>query len=255
MTLLIQDWIVAYSLILARVTAFVITFPLLGTRSVPLIARNALILTLSLFWMSQWQTLPAEELRSIGSHWFLFGMMVGKEVIVGLILGFGFGLVLMPFRVAGEYIGQEMGLTIARITDPTNGQNGTAIGQAFEGLGIMTLFQMDMHHVFLAAFHASFIRRPVGGVMEQISPDSYLRAVVWAQKSGLALAAPVGCWLFLMLVMLALMSRAAPQLNIMSVGFILRLSAGLISILLLLPNMGPAMHGVLHEFSKLIYAL
>lgn len=254
MSFLIQDWVVAFSLILARVTAFVVTFPFLGSRAVPLIVRNALILTLSLFWMDQWQTLPAEELRRIGGHWFLYGLMIGKEVIIGAILGYGFSLVTVPFRVAGEYIGQEMGLTIARITDPTRGQGGTAVGQIFESVGIVLFFQLNFHQVFLTAFHASFIRRPVGGAMEPVSPDKYIRAVAWAQESGLAMIAPVGCWLFLTMVILALMTRAAPQLNIMSVGFILRLITGQLAVFLLLPDIGPAMTKLMHEFGQMIYA-
>lgn len=252
---LIQDWVVAYSLILARTAAFVMMFPLFGTRSVPLIVRNALVIALSLYWMSQWETLPTQTLREIGSHWFLYGLMIAKEVIVGLVLGYGFSLILIPFRVAGEYIGQEMGLTIARITDPASGQTGTAVGQAFEGAGIMLLFQFNFHHVFIAAFHGSFARRPVGGVMEAVSPEGYIRALSWAQESGLALAAPVGCWLFFTMIMLAIMSKAAPQLNIMSVGFILRILAGLVSLVILFPEMGPAMQAIMYHFGQLMHAL
>lgn len=255
MTPLLQDFVVSFSLIAARTTAFVMTFPFFGGQAAPQSAKAGLTLALTIFWMSMLQTLPAEELREIGSHWLLYALMLGKEVVVGLVLGYAFSLFLVPFRIAGEYVGQEMGLTIASLTDPTRPQTGTVVGQFFETIGMLLFFIMDLHQVFIGAFHASFVRRPVGAGLGNIAVMDYVQLVAVTEESGLEMVTPISCWLFFVSVTLALMARAAPQLNIMNVGSILKLITGLVGTLILLPELAPNMMRNLQRFSELIYAL
>jgi flagellar biosynthesis protein FliR len=252
---MIEAWVISLTLILARTSMFVMTFPYFGSQNVPVMIRTGLVLSLTIFQFFQWGTLPARELYSLGDHWFTYGFMIGKEVVVGGILGFGFGLFLVPFRVAGEFIGQEMGLTIASITDPTRNDRGTVIGQVFENIGVMLFFLLDFHHVFLGAFYASFVNRPVGGALGEVSVEKYIRAVTLTQEWGFVLATPVACCLFFVSLILALMARAAPQLNIMNVGFVLRIGAGLCAVFIMMPEFAPGMRQMLNQFAHLIYAL
>lgn len=248
----LQDLAVSLSLIMARVIPFVMTFPYFGGAAVPRFVKAGLILTLSLFWMSQLQTLPAQELRFIGTHWICFFAMIIKEIAIGLILGNAFALFLVPFRIAGEFVGQEMGLTIATINDPTQHSTGTAVGQMFDTLGMLIFFGLDFHHVFISAFHASFARRPVGAGIGELHVEEYIQAMTWAEEWGIALVAPIGCWLFITSVILALMARAAPQLNIMNVGFVLRLLTGFGATIILLPEIAPNMAQIMQRFAQLL---
>ena len=248
----LQDMAVSYALITARVIAFVMTFPYFGGSAVPRLVKAGVILSLSVFWFSQLQTLPAQELRFIGTHWLCFAAMLVKEIAIGLILGNAFALFLIPFRIAGEFVGQEMGLTIATITDPTQPHTGTAVGQIFDTLGMMIFFGLDFHHVFLSAFHASFSRRPVGAGIGELHVSEYIQAMTWAEEWGFALVAPIACWLFLTSVILALMARAAPQLNIMNVGFALRIITGFGAIIVLLPEIAPNISQIMQRLAQLL---
>lgn len=253
MDALLETWFVTFALILVRVSAFVATIPYLGGRFVPRLVKVGLALALSGFWFISAGASAANEAVALNhSPWLVLAMAVGREAIVGAVLGFAFGLFLVPFRIAGEYISQEMGLTLGSITDPTRPQVTTVMGEVFELFGVLLFFTQNVHHVFLAALHSSFARQPIGGSILPVPVAMQLSAMSSATEWGLLLAAPVGCCLFVTTMILALMARAAPQLNLMSIGFALRVLVGLLATLILWPDLAPRMSGVLDRYSAML---
>jgi flagellar biosynthetic protein FliR len=250
---LLETWLMTFGLILARVSAFIATIPYLGGRFVPRMVKAGTALALSCFWFTQSGATSIEVVvRMDQQPWMAFAMAVAREVIVGCALGYIFGLFLVPFRVAGEYIAQEMGLTMGSITDPTRPQTTTVFGEFFEVFGVLLFFVHDVHHLFLAALHSSFARQPIGGSILAIPVATQLSALASATEWGLMLAAPVACCLFITSLILGLMARAAPQLNLMSFGYALRLLVGLVATYVLWPGLAPRMSIVLQRFSGLL---
>ena len=93
----------------------------------------------------------------------------------------------------------------------------------------------DAHHVVLAVLHASFAVLPLGGTtVPQAGP--MVNGLAAAYEMGLLLAGPLALCLFLLAVTLAVMARAAPQLNIYSVGFTLQVMVVLLGGLFLMPE-------------------
>ena len=184
--------------------------------------------------------------------WLAFVMAVAREVLIGSALGYVFGLFMVPFRIAGEYIAQEMGLTLGTITDPTRPQTTTVVGEFFELFGVLLFFTQNVHHLFLAALHDSFSRQPIGGSFLAIPVASQLAAMSSATEWGLTLAAPVACCLFITSLVLALMARSAPQLNLMSFGYALRILVGLVATCVLWPDLATRMISVLERFTNIL---
>jgi flagellar biosynthetic protein FliR len=242
-----------FGLILTRVSAFVATIPYMGGRFVPGLVKAGTALALACFWFADSGATSLQIVMPMNNQpWVAFGLAVGREAVIGCALGYVFGLFLVPFRVAGEYVSQEMGLTMGSITDPSRPQPSTVMGEVFEVLGVVLFFATNVHHVFLAALHGSFSSQPIGGQILQVPVALQMKAMSSATEWGLMLVAPVACCLFITSLVLGVMSRVAPQLNLMSIGFALRIAVGLVASWILWPDVAPQMSIVLQRFSSLL---
>lgn len=249
----IETWFITLALILARVSAFLAMTPVFGGRGVPRLIKVSLALVLSMFWFTTSGAAHAQTILTLNeSPWLGLVLAVAREALIGGVLGYVFGLFLVPFRVAGEYIAQEMGLTLGSITDPSRSQPSTVIGEFFELTGTLLFLSQNVHHGFLALLHRTFATQPLGGSFLPVPIGRQLQALSSVTEWGLLLAAPMGCCLFLTSLLLALLTRAAPQLNLMSAGFALRVLAGLVALLVLWPEMIPSMLVVLHRSSAIV---
>jgi flagellar biosynthetic protein FliR len=251
----IESWVVSFSLIVARVGTFVAILPLFGSRQAPGLVKVGLALGLASLWFGALGTAPAVEFPhgSATTLWLAYPIALGREAIIGAVLGYGFSLFLLPARIAGEFIGQEMGLALASLTDPSAESSATLLGQLFEIIGALVFFGLDGHHVWLAALHATFARWPIGSSISPLPVAPLVSGLTQAHEWGLLVAAPLAACLFVTSVLLALMARAAPQLNLLSVGFTLRLGVGLVAAVVFLPDLVAALGGVFGRLSELVY--
>ncbi len=231
---MITTWVVSFSLILARVGTFVTVLPLFGTNSVPRMVRVGLAVALTLFWFD-FSKAPGDEFlsRAESVPWLAFGVALAREAILGALLGYMLGLLLAPARIAGEFIGQEMGLAFGNLIDPTSAQPSGPVTQIFEMIGILVFFGLDGHQLFLIALHATFGRWPLGGSLTALPVAQLVTGAATAEEWGILLAAPLAFCLFLTTAVLALMARAAP---------------GLVACIILLPDI---LRGMAHIFGRM----
>jgi flagellar biosynthetic protein FliR len=224
-------------LLLARLGAFVGVMPLFGART-PRTVRVGFVMALAGFYLS---TVPpkmsaeaagaAAEIESVR-----YALALVREGLIGAAMGFAFGLFLIPARVAGEFVTTQVGLNVAQQQGPTGNDAAGALTTIFETTAALVFLVADGHHVVLAALHGSFATFPLGGTnVPEAGPA--ITGLAAAYEMGLSLAAPLGACLFLLAVTLAITARAAPQLNIYSVGFSLQVLVVLFGGLFLLPEM------------------
>ena len=224
MEAVVQHQLALFLLLIARISAFVASLPYFGARSFPNVAKAGLVLALGAFWFLDPTVQASAPTLRMEDRAFL--LLVMREMGLGLSMGMMFSLFIIPFRIAGEFIGQEMGLTLATLTDPTQNQRGSVFGQNIELVGVFLFFSLGIYHFFFRVFAHVLSAQPIGRFELNIPVARYIEAVQESQEYGLALAAPVVCCLIITTLILALMARAAPQLNIMSIGFVLRLGVG-----------------------------
>ena len=240
-----------FALVLGRVGTGVAVMPLFGGRNSPRMVRAGV--ALAVFWFTVFDHPPdAAVLTRMRESWVAAGLAVAREMALGAMLGFAFNLFLVPARVAGEFLTQEMGLALAATFGPTNDRAAGPITLIFESLSGLLFLGLDLHHVFLATLHSTFVRYPLGGVPEAMPTAHLLDAAVAAQELGILIAGPLAVVLFLVLVSLALMARAAPQLNVYAVGFGLQAVAGMGGALLLLPEVLAGMERAFSRVSEYI---
>lgn len=236
---LIPVWILSFFLILFRVAAAIFTFPALGTRGTPRQVKIGLSVALAAFWFGQYGFSPSMDVVRLAEDPTLlrFALAVAGEILLGSFLGFAFGLLLLPFRIAGSYIGQELGLTLGNVTDPNTFSSTNAVGQLFEVLALMLFFSVDLHHVLFGIIHSSFAKSPIGQGLFQLPAAILAPTVALAHEQGLRLIAPMAIITFGTVVLLTIITKSSPQLNLFSVGINIRLAVGLLAILFFLPDL------------------
>jgi flagellar biosynthetic protein FliR len=236
----------AFSLYLARTSALVIGSPLLGSGTGFAGWRVGLIVSVSFLLYSTGGAPLAHSPEPVE-----YACLVLRELLVGLFLAFALQTVLVSLRLAGEMIGQEMGFNLASQVDPTTGVNTPVITQIYEIFFFLGFLAVNGHHVLLKALEHSFARAPIGALA--ITGD-----IAWGAQAlftqtfgaGVAFAAPVLVLLFMASLLVSLLARMVPQLNVMDVGFSARIVVGLIALFVFAPFLAPALEGLYDQFAR-----
>ncbi len=94
----------------------------------------------------------------------------------------------------------------------------------------------NVHHLVIGTLYSSFARLPVGEPLQMFQMSTFSQGLANAERWGLELAAPIGIILFLTTVLLTIMIRTSPQLNLFSVGIVLRIGIGLVASFVFFPD-------------------
>lgn len=236
---MIQTGVLFFALVLGRVGTFVAVMPLFSGRGTPRLVRVGLSLVLSLFWLTA--LVPPPELAKLRADvdvsWLLFGLALGREMLLGAMAGLLFSLFFVPVHVAGEFITQQIGLAQSVVLGPTSDSSAAPLTLILEALAGFVFLELNGHHVVLAVLHATFAKYPLGGTYLPVPTGELVAAVEVAEAYGVLLAGPLALAMFLVTMVLAILARVAPQLNIYSVGFTLQAFVGLLGAFLLAPDL------------------
>lgn len=216
-------WISALLLPLFRVLGLMTTAPVLSNRAFPVRVRVAFAAAIALCVAPSVELPPGFDLAAPSGL-----MMVVRETLIGLVIGFIARLAFAAFELAGELIGLQMGLSFAGFFDPAAGQ-GNAIGRMMGTFSLMSFVALDGPLVLVFAVVRSLETFPIDPSIAlplgRLSP-AQLGAELFA--TGLAIALPFMAMLLFLNVVLGVMSRVAPQLNLFGVGFPISIGAGLL---------------------------
>ena len=233
----------AFGLYLVRTSALILAAPLLGSGTGFSSYKIALIIGVAVaVFLSTGEPL-AQEAGSIE-----LAMMCMHELMIGLFLAFVLQSVLMVVRVAGELIGTEMAFNMASIVDPSTGVQSPLVTQVYEIFFFLSLLAVNGHHWLLRALGSSFERAPIGGIGigEGLVP-MMLNLFTRMFSAGITLAAPVLVLLLMVSVLIGFLARVVPQINVLEVGFNIRVAVGLVAIFVFSPFLAPAMNTLFEQ--------
>ena len=234
--------------VVARVGAFVAVLPILDGAKAPRSVKTGLVLALTVFFILQdGVASPALLAQAANLSSIECVLILVREAILGAFLGYALGLVLLPVKFAGHYLGQEMGLAMGQLLGPTSTNPSTVVSMLFEMLATLLLLGLNGHHLFLATLRGTFTRYPIGSAFTTPPVDDLVTGLANSHEWGMGLAAPLGGALFITTIVLAVLSRSVPQMNLFSVGFSLRVAVGLGGAYLLLPDL---IRGIVHVFGR-----
>ena len=216
-----------------RALALLGSLPVFSQRAVPMRVKIGLAAFIAI---AAQPSLPAFAVVALDSP--AAAMVVAQQVLVGVLLGFAVRVVFAAVELGGELIGLQMGLNFAGFFDPATASQGTASSRFFGTMVAFLFVIVNGHLAVIAALVRSFEVFSVGAepfaFLRQLQPQAW-GAEIFAL--GLWIALPlVGMLLFVNLV-LGVISRVAPQINIFAIGFPVTLGVGLVGMLLTLPLM------------------
>jgi len=149
-------------------------------------------------------------------------LMVIREVAIGLYIGFLVSIVFSAFQLSGQYFAVQIGFGISEVLDPIGQVSVPLIGQLKNLIGLLVFLALDGHHFLLEAIYRSYELAPVISVDKAVSGQ--LLKYLMHSFSGmfviaLKIALPVLGTIFLISVSMGVLAKAAPQMNIMMLGF------------------------------------
>lgn len=219
----IGGWVGSFLLPLFRIAALLMTMPIIGTQLVPTRVRLYLALAIAMVLVPTLPPMPQVDAINLGNI-----LLVGEQILVGALLGFVLQLFFHAFVVAGQIISMQMGLGFASMVDPTNGVSVPVLGQFYLMLVTLLFLSMNGHLVVFEILAESFVTMPVGGGLLTSHYWELAGKLGWVMGAGLLLALPAITALLVVNLAFGVMTRAAPQLNIFSIGFPLTLALGLV---------------------------
>ncbi|MCF7762472.1 MAG: flagellar biosynthetic protein FliR [Verrucomicrobia bacterium] len=212
-------------LVFVRTAAFLYFFPLFSGGNVPARLRISLAGMFSILIASSVQN-PV-DLASFQVVQVVF--LIFQEVSIGLYLSMSTRLIFYGIQLAGHFMSTEMGLQTSTLITPADSIPVAIPAAVLNMLAIMLFLSLDIHHMLILTFQRTYDVLPIGGAVlsNPLFDDMTLRAGRLFLL-GVQIAAPLIAISFLLNVVLMMLGRAVPQMNIFFESFTIRLMSGLI---------------------------
>src|SRR5690554_531418 len=229
----ILTWLAQHYWPLVRVAGMFSTMALLSGRSIP--ARIKLIIAVAIT-LGIAPVLPPVEYKFETVS--LLGMMItAQQVLIGMILGIVSTMVVNTFAVAGQILGMQIGLGFAAMVDPSSGQQVPVVAQFYLMLASLIFLALDGHLMMVRVVVMSFDAIPIGPRGPDADAMFYIATWGgWMFSAGMTFALSAVVSILVMNLAFGVMTRAAPQLNIFSIGFPIKLVSGLLVLWLTIGN-------------------
>ena len=234
----------------ARAAGFVVLSPPFNARSIPAPVKGALALALALALSGQ----IAPDLPDPTAGFLVVAALT--EVVIGAALGFVVQLLFTAVQMAGDILDVTGGFSLQPAYDPMAMTMNSSVGRLHYLLATTLLFSSGGHLLVVRGFATSYQGLPVGGSV----PTEQLAQVLVTAFSMMFLAAvqiagPMVAVLLLADVALALLSRAAPALNIFAIGFPVKIMMTLALLGLTFPLLPPALDSLLEHATRAMVSL
>jgi flagellar biosynthetic protein FliR len=222
-----------FALVLSRIAGFVVVSPFPGAN----VGRTQRVgLVFGLAWVATLYAPAAAAPREIALP-LLFAAV--QELACGLVIGLAFRFLFMAAEVAGQLLSQAVGLSSATTLNPTLGAQDMILSRVVTLLALLLALGAGIHRVALGYLLASLRALPVGTPMSLSGTSMvFVDLSITSFAVGVQLAMPVIGVMFVVHLGLAMIARAAPALQIFSVGLSVLLATGSLVLLASLHDVG-----------------
>ncbi|MHC4555823.1 MAG: flagellar biosynthetic protein FliR [Planctomycetota bacterium] len=231
MALMIEK-LLGFVMVLTRISAFFLVLPVFGWKSIPVRIKVAITVLLAIFF-STIVPLPIDAGQVSTAEAVL---LIVNEATYGLALGLIVTFVFAAVKFSGRFIERQMGLAMAQILDPLTGERAQPLGSLLEMIFVILFLSANGHHLFLLIISRSYEAFPAGSMPTiSVLADGVIKAGSTMLMAGLKLAAPMLAAFLLLMVVLAVLARMVPEMNILFISLPLRVGLGLLMVAIFLP--------------------
>lgn len=243
-------WLAAFFWPFFRILALMASAPLFGANGIPARVKVSLAFLITILIAPMLPSMPDVEPASPA------GLLI---MVQQLMIGYGMGLAVRiafdAVEMAGHIIGLQMGLGFATFFDPQNSSQIPILGQFMGVMAMLMFLALNGHLMVISALVDSFNILPVGLSQAATSWKTLALAGSNIFTWGILLSLPVLAALMMTNVALAVLTRAAPQLNIFVVGFPITLGIGFIVLAFTLPYFQPVFSNMLENSIRVMLNL
>jgi len=241
--------IITFVLILGRVGAAFALAPAIAGKNVPLRAKAILAVFVSLMLVSVVTPSTGLSAAPIG----LVTLLMVKEIIIGLAIGLAMGVVVAAWSLAGAYLDLSTGFSYGGVIDPQYGNQSALLQQMYVLLAAVIFITLGGEEILIATISGSFHNLP----LDQMPPSSdllqlALKVITSVFVVGLGAMAPPMIALFLTDFAFGLISRAAPQTQVIALEFPVKIAVAILFIIATLPWMVPLLTNTVMHMSRMV---
>lgn len=213
--------LVGFALALARTTAWIAICPPFNSPSVPKRIRVGLATAIA-FVLAPHVAEATEAANNGGPISLAFGPFVVSllvQILAGLALGFAVFILFSAIQSAGDLIDLQVGFSLGAVLDPLSGNSAAPVARFHQLLALVIIFAINGHVLVVKGYLRSVEAVPLGTLDLAVLAAEFSDLLVSFTAATLEIGLPVLAALFCTEVALGLLGKAAPQLNILVLGF------------------------------------
>lgn len=213
--------VVRLALLLVRPGMIVMVAPMLGGTYAPAQVKLGLTVLLAL------ALAPSVNVPATLSDVSLT-LLIAREAVIGLSIALAVRALIEAAELAGHLSGFQIGFSYAATIDPVSGARNTVVTTLYGLLALLTFFAINGHHEIIRALAMSYAKLPMGaGHMDGSILNAVRQMLALVFVVGARLSAPIIVVLLIVELAIGLISRSAPSLSFMTIGYPVRLIVGL----------------------------
>ncbi|WP_035051370.1 flagellar biosynthetic protein FliR [Carnobacterium pleistocenium] len=241
-------------LIFIRITSFIVVSPGFSIKGLPNIAKIALAMGITI------AAYPAVPVMNEVADTLFFAILILKEVLLGMAIGFITKLFFSAIEIAGNFVDFQVGFSMGAVYDPSMGINVSYYGKIYYWLSMCVFYITNLHHVVIKSLVESFRSVPIFSTeLGDFGVEGMMRLLGVIFELAFNIAAPMVIVALLTEVILGLISRSVPQINVLILGMPLKIAASFVLMLIFLPTLVetiettlPLMVKYMNEFIQLL---
>lgn len=236
-----------FLLILVRVSCFIFIAPFFSMSGTP--ARVKISLSVFVAALLYLVMTPREAVAYDST--LEYALIVMKEALTGLLLGFGATICTSIVNFAGSVLDMEIGLSMVTLWDPATRESSTITGVFYQYTLMLMMIVSGMYQYFLGALADSFILIPVNQAV--FHSDRLLDSMITFMGNyiiiGFRICLPIFCVMVLLNAVLGILAKVSPQMNMFAVGIQIKILVGL-AILFFTSSMLPGIADMIFNLMK-----